>query len=131
MLERKDELFYISTEITGEYEMVPVEMQDALAIKELLDKDDIEELLVSICEKNDIYMDMVNDCMDKDESFIDTIISKVVKKRDKLLSGLISEIAENELALAYEKNRYNKLAAQFDVNKQELDLDEIFGDDEI
>lgn len=127
MLIRKEDFFYVSTGITGDTEMIPLEPQDAEEIKKFLERDDIEELMVNICEDDVEMLKVIERDFEEGGTAIDDLITKIIKSREKIMASLTESLVRTELESLYAKMCYDSLQKKLrPEEQQDFELERLF-----
>jgi len=127
MLIRKDDFFYVSTGITGESEMIPLEPQDVEELKGMLERDDIEEMMVELCEDDTELMEMIENDFNHGGNAVENLITKIISMRNPLIETVTKTIVKAELEALYEKMRYENLLNKMQPeDQQNMELEQIF-----
>lgn len=127
MLIRKEDFFYVSTGITGDTEMIPLEPQDAEEIRKLLERDDIEELMVDICEDDIEMLKVIERDFEEGGTAIDDLITKIIRSREKIIGSLTETLVRTELESLYAKICYDNLQKKLrPEEQQDFELEKLF-----
>lgn len=127
MLIRKEDFFYVSTGITGDTEMIPLEPQDAEEIRKFLERDDIEELMVNICEDDVEMLKVIERDFEEGGTAIDDLITKIIKSREKIMASLTETLVRTELESLYAKMCYDSLQKKLrPEEQQDFELERLF-----